>query len=71
MDTSNECQESFIQVFDGPDTNAAQIGKGICGSSNLESIESIGRDMYVAYYSTTTNTTDRFRIGVNIPGTTI
>ena len=68
MDTSNECDESFIQVFDGLDTNATQIGKRICGSSNLESIESIGRDMYVAYYSMTASTTDKFRIGVNIPG---
>ena len=68
MDPTTECDESYIQVFDGPDMNATRIGKRICGSSNLESLESIGRDIYVAYSSIKANTSDRFRIGVNMPG---
>ena len=68
MDPTTECDESYIQVFDGSDMNATRIGKRICGSSNLESLESIGRDIYVAYSSIKANPSDRFRIGVNMPG---
>ena len=68
MDKSNECNSSFIQVFDGPDSNATQFGENICGSSNLESLESIGRDIYLEYKSFAVNSSDEFTIGVNLPG---
>ena len=68
MDTSNECSSSFIQVFDGPDSNAKQLGQNVCGSSDLESLESIGRDIYLEYKSFAVNSSDEFTIGVNLPG---
>ena len=68
MDKSNECNTSFIQGFDGPDFNATQFGENICGSSNLESIESIGRDIYLVYTFFAVNSSDEFTIGVNLPG---
>ena len=68
MDKSNECNSSFIQVFDGPDSNATQFGGNICRSSNLESLESIGRDIYLVYTFLAVNISDEFTIGVNLPG---
>ena len=68
MDPSNDCDESFIQVFDGPDTNATQLGEKICGPSNIESMESIGRHIFVIYTSLVVNSSDKFRIGINLPG---
>ena len=68
MDRSSECDESFIQVFDGPDTNSSQLGERICGSYNVESMESIGRDIFVVFTSTADNSSDEFRIGISLPG---
>ena len=68
MDTTSGCDESYIEVFDGSDTNATRIGERICGSSHLEDLEPIGRDIYIAYNSMKANTSDEFRIGVNMPG---
>ena len=68
MDPSNGCKESFIQVFDGPDTNSSQLGGKICGSSNLESMESIGRHLFISYTSLAVNRSDEYRIGINLPG---
>ena len=68
IDPSNDCDESFIQIFDGPDTNATQLGENICVSSNIESMESIGRHIFVMYTSLVVNSSDEFRIGINLPG---
>ena len=68
MDRSSGCAKSFIQIFDGPNSNSSQIREKICGSSNLESLESIGRDVYLVYSSVEVNSSDRFTIGVNLPG---
>ena len=68
MDPSNDCDESFIQFFDGPDTNATQLGEKICGPSNIESMESIGRHIFVLCTSLAVNSSDEFRIGINLPG---
>ena len=68
MGRSSECDESFIQVFDGPDTNSSQLGERICGSYNVESMESIGRDIFVVFTSTADNSSDEFRIGISLPG---
>lgn len=68
MDRSKGCNQSSIQVFDGPNSNGSQIGNKICGSSNLESLESMGRDVYLVYSSVEVNSSDRFTIGVDLPG---
>ena len=68
MDQSSGCTESYIQVFDGSNSNATQFGGKICGSSNPERLESMGRDVYLVYTSKIGNGSEKFKIGVNLPG---
>ena len=61
-------KEEIEQTISKQNSNSSQIGEKICGSSNLESLESMGRDIYIVYSSAEVNSSDRFTIGVNLPG---
>ena len=68
IDSSRNCEQSSLQVFDGPDTFSATLGEKMCGILTTEKMESTGSEIFMTYTSSSLNFTDQFVIGYNVSG---
>ena len=51
IELSSNCEQSSLEVFDGPDDNFMKIGGKLCGSQTGGILESTGNELYLMYSS--------------------
>ena len=69
---STGCKSSFIQVFDGPNTQSNKLGKKLCGNTLPDDKHINGKDLFVQFLTTNPNAAlNAFRIKLIIKGRNI
>ena len=66
--SARQCDQSFLEVFDGFGLGSTRLGDKICGLSTTKEIESQGNEVTLMYTSTSPNGTDKFKIGYDVSG---
>ena len=71
LNSSRNCDHSFLEVFDGFGIDSDRISNKICGLSVIEEIESSGNELTLRFTSTSLNGTDTFKVGYDVSGSYI
>ena len=72
IQSSTNCENSSLEVFDGPDDGSARIGEKKCGPQVRNTLESSGNELYLKYSSKPSlNHDDQFTIKCSISGKSV
>ena len=72
IDLSSNCEQSSLEVFDGPDNGSVRIGEKMCGPQARNTLESSGYELYLMYFSSTSLNLDvQFTIKCSISGKSV
>ena len=69
LETSMDCELSYLQVFDGPNSNSTTFGSKLCGHNIPDNIESTGNSLFLLFNKSANSANEnKFQITVNEKG---
>ena len=69
LEASKDCEASFLQIFDGPNSNSTTFGSKLCGQNIPDNIESTGNSLFLLFNKTANSANkNKFQITINEKG---
>ena len=69
LETSVDCEVSYLQIFDGPNSNSTTFGSKLCGTNIPDNIESTGNSLFLLFNKTANSENEnKFQIKLNEKG---
>ena len=69
LETSEDCEASSLEIFDGPNSNSTTFGSKLCGQNIPDNIESTGNSLFLLFNKSANSANEnKFQITVNEKG---